>query len=390
MASLEGKYFAVAISDVHLGHHVFGDESAVQFREFLSALESSSNLEIQHLVIIGDFLDLWRDDDDVLFKKYADILERLGELKTESGKVKSLHYVVGNHDFVMPYYKEHGNEEVKRLLEPFELTKPDCVTPTSLELPNDGSRLNGRKFVIRHGHQDEAGDLALMYDLSAVLLCGQSRESANLLSKLFKYKYETVTALLFLGTALLFALSNILLGGVLLAVSFISLVLWFANYQKHQKTKEFLEVLQQPPKTRRKEFKRLDERMKRRKRRRWDRAVQTLQRREPEAEFPGSRDYRQMQQVLHKRLDRLPGRYQAYRDEIMKQQEILAVQSLEPQDILIRGHTHIVIDGENNEYNPGGWVEEATYCILTIGTEGNIQLEQCKRSPTPSDVARPE
>ena len=42
----------------------------------------------------------------------------------------------------------------------------------------------------------------------------------------------------------------------------------------------------------------------------------------------------------------------------MKQQEILAVQSLEPQDILIRGHTHIVIDGENNEYNPGGWVDK--------------------------------
>lgn len=390
MTLLEGEYFAVAISDVHLGHHVFGDDSAVQFREFLSALESSSNLDVQHLVIIGDFLDLWRDNDDVLFKKYADILERLGKLKTESGKVKSLHYVVGNHDFVMPYYKEHGSEEVKRLLQPFELTIPNCATPTSLELPSDSSRLNGRKFVIRHGHQDEAGELALMYDLSAVLLCGQSRESANLLSKLFKYKYETVTALLFLATAILFFMSNVLLGGILLAVSSISLVIWFANYQKHLKTKEFLEVLQQPPKTRRKEFKRLDERMKRRKRRRWDRAVQTLQRREPEVEFPGSRDYRQVQQVLHKRLDRLPDRYQAYRDEIMKQKGILSMQSLEPQDILIRGHTHIVIDGENNEYNPGGWVEEATYCILTIDPEGNIQLERCKRAPTSSDVTKSE
>jgi len=159
MVSLKGRLFAVVVSDVHLGHHVFGDDSAVQFRELLSSMENARDLEIEHFIILGDFIDLWRDDDDVLFDKYSDILERIGKLKNESGKIKNLQYVIGNHDFVMPFYKEQGKEEVKRLLEPFTLTSPSCVTPVSLELPSDGSRLTGRKFIIRHGHQEEAGNL---------------------------------------------------------------------------------------------------------------------------------------------------------------------------------------------------------------------------------------
>lgn len=384
MVSLDGRYFAIAVSDVHLGHHVFGDDSAVQFDEFLGVLEQARNLDIEHFIILGDFIDLWRDDDDLLFTKYAVLIERLSKLKTESGKIKNLHYVVGNHDFVIPYYKERGKDSIKKLLEPFTVTIPNCVTPTSLELPGDGSRLNGRKFIIRHGHQDEAGNLAMMYDMSAVLLCGQNKESGDFLSKIYKYKYELATSTLALVTSLLFLSSHPLVGGLFLILTSAAFLRWTLNYQKQKKTKEFLEVLQERPAIRRKRFEQLDERMKMREQGRIDKIIQTVQRPEGPVEFHQSRDYRQMQQVLQKRLDRMPDRYQNVQEQILRQKEIIMLKSRDPEDILIRGHSHIVVNGENNEYNPGGWVEESRFCILTIDTQGEVRLEICRKAETPS------
>ena len=170
----------------------------------------------------------------------------------------------------------------------------------------------------------------------------------------------------------------------MLIPSAIALVLWALNYQKQKRTKEFLQVLQERPEVRRRKFDRLDQRMRMRKKRRWDRIVQTIQREEEPKEFHESRDYRQMQQVLHKRLDRLPHRYQYVRDRVMSQEASMMDTTREPEDILIRGHTHVVIDGDNNEYNPGGWVEEARYCILTIDYDGTVRLESCRKAPTPS------
>lgn len=365
----DGDYFIVAVSDVHIGHCVFGDDSASEFKKFLTQLEKAEKLKIEHFVILGDFLDLWRDDDDELFKNYGDILDKLGKLKP--GKITNLHYVVGNHDFVIPDYKKKGPDDIKRLLEPFQITIPNCVDPASLELET-----NGQRFILRHGHQDVAEGLALLYDLSAVLLCGQDKEMGDFTSSIYKYKFELATVASIIISLFFLLTNNYLLAGVALAITAIVSVLWFLNYRKHRKASRFLEFLQKPPKEREEDSKIIDAKLEP-KLRSWEKVFRS--REKPNVVDSG--DYRDIQQVLHQRLGRLPELYKAKRDEILNQKpRTLPVKT---QDILVRGHTHELIPGKNNEYNPGAWVENYQYCILLINHQGDVNMSNCATATPP-------
>lgn len=341
------EYFIVAVSDVHIGHTVFGDNSAKTFGEFLETLENHQNLKIEHFVILGDFLDLWRDNDEDLFRVHGNIFTRLGNLK--GGKISRLHYVVGNHDFVIPDYQKEG--DFKDLLTPFIIWEGSSVEPTPLELET-----NGVKFNLLHGHQDAFEGLAHLYDLSAVFLCGQDKEMGDFTSILYKYKFELVTVLSIIFSLFFLLTSNYLLAGVALVITAIISVLWFLHYQKHRKASRVLDYRQKPPKKRREESFRIN----------------------PE-------DFEDIQQALEQRLDRLPKQYKDRRDKILeKYRKSTAVTTqVEPDGILVRGHTHDTEIIPNTKYNPGAWVEDYQYCILLIDRQGNVDMSKCKRAASP-------
>jgi len=60
---------------VHLGKY---EKSERLFREFLD--DVADDLCVEHLVLIGDILDMWRGDADTLLSDYEDILETLRDL----------------------------------------------------------------------------------------------------------------------------------------------------------------------------------------------------------------------------------------------------------------------------------------------------------------------
>ena len=100
-------YFVVAVSDVHLGFHFdpsFPDP-AIAFGKFIDELINPKNdHKIEHFVILGDFLDLWRRDDECVFERHHDILKDLVDMKNNK-KIGELHYLVGNHDYNILWYK---------------------------------------------------------------------------------------------------------------------------------------------------------------------------------------------------------------------------------------------------------------------------------------------
>jgi UDP-2,3-diacylglucosamine pyrophosphatase LpxH len=114
----------VAFSDVHLGYERADSENLMQFIK-----ELQNRDDLGDVVIIGDFVDLWRRDVIGLEFELSKIVEELKVLQ----KTTEVHYVIGNHDFHMQYLEDHDY--------PF---KPQ----PSLELDRFGYTI---KFL--HGHQ---------------------------------------------------------------------------------------------------------------------------------------------------------------------------------------------------------------------------------------------
>lgn len=80
----------VVASDQHLGYQ---GSNADIFRDFLDDVSNRS--DIDSLVILGDFVDMWRRDASGLFLVFNDVVEKLLELK----KKMDVYCVGGNHDF---------------------------------------------------------------------------------------------------------------------------------------------------------------------------------------------------------------------------------------------------------------------------------------------------
>lgn len=90
----------VAFSDVHLGYE-HADSDA--FIEFMKTLQGRD--DVGDVVIVGDFVDLWRRDVIGLEFELSRFVE---ELKTLQAKGVNVHYVAGNHDAHVEYLKNHG------------------------------------------------------------------------------------------------------------------------------------------------------------------------------------------------------------------------------------------------------------------------------------------
>jgi len=90
----------VAFSDVHLGYELADSDA---FIDFVKVLQSRDDLG--DVVIVGDFVDLWRRDVIGLEFELSGFVE---ELKTLQRKGVKVHYVAGNHDAHVEYLKNHA------------------------------------------------------------------------------------------------------------------------------------------------------------------------------------------------------------------------------------------------------------------------------------------
>ncbi len=99
----------IVVSDVHLGCKVSNRES------FLRFLEKCDTPAIDHLVLLGDILDFWRRNNSCVIMENEAILEKLASLHA-----KNVHYVVGNHDYLImrisKRYEDHYPLQVTRSL----------------------------------------------------------------------------------------------------------------------------------------------------------------------------------------------------------------------------------------------------------------------------------
>lgn len=117
----------LAVSDVHLGYDKCNRE------DFSKFLEEFKSVEIDHLVILGDLFDFWRQNNAEVIVKNEDILEKLIDLN-----VKNFHYIVGNHDYYIYKLWERYKDNF-----PFTVSK-------DLRL-EDGRN----KFYFTHGYELE-------------------------------------------------------------------------------------------------------------------------------------------------------------------------------------------------------------------------------------------
>jgi UDP-2,3-diacylglucosamine pyrophosphatase LpxH len=132
----------VAVSDIHLGKY---KESETLFRAFLDDVKD--NPHIEHVVLIGDILDMWKGDADTILTTYKDILEILRDLHTET---RTVSYIVGNHDYHM----------IRRN----DITQFHVYPHVTL--------LSGtKKYFFIHGYQFEYPNDIRIYEAFANLLC---------------------------------------------------------------------------------------------------------------------------------------------------------------------------------------------------------------------------
>jgi UDP-2,3-diacylglucosamine pyrophosphatase LpxH len=80
----------VVASDQHLG---YTNSNAEAFRDFLGQV--SKRKDVKSLVILGDFVDMWRRDVSGLFLEFSDIVQTTLALRKKMG----VYCVGGNHDF---------------------------------------------------------------------------------------------------------------------------------------------------------------------------------------------------------------------------------------------------------------------------------------------------
>ncbi|MFX0107866.1 MAG: metallophosphoesterase [Candidatus Hodarchaeota archaeon] len=169
--SLEGNkrilaadaYCIVAVTDVHLGYDKSDRDAFVAFIDFLMERGKS----IENFVIMGDFLDLWTVDNKRLINKNKELLGKLSEMK-EQGLIRNIHYVVGNHDFIIKSLE--GEFEILAI---FEFRKPESTEKDWLTLIPDAQRGSKKTFGFMHGHQLVEGQIGEAYDGLCVHLCKQ-------------------------------------------------------------------------------------------------------------------------------------------------------------------------------------------------------------------------
>ncbi|MHA2229855.1 MAG: metallophosphoesterase [Candidatus Thorarchaeota archaeon] len=190
-------YFAVAVTDVHLG---YGKSESAKFEAFVD--DFFSNNSVEHFVIMGDFLDFWTKDNDRLIEKYDRLLQKLSRLKEER-KIGVLNYVIGNHDFIVEELQEKHP-----ILGIFDFKSPvsGAADWLTLETPKQEDP-HPKTYGFLHGHQLIEGNAGEIYDGICRYLCDQGDFRGWLSRVLWDGRYlipliSTVAALVLLAISL--------------------------------------------------------------------------------------------------------------------------------------------------------------------------------------------
>jgi len=146
----------LAVSDVHLG---CSDSDAKSFRAFLSGV--TKRKDVEHFVIVGDFVDMWRRDVSGLFLENYDIVQSLEEIASKDAPV---HYVVGNHDIHLQKLKDHHY--------PFKF---------ELQLP---LQVDDAKLIFKHGYDFEKAQVP---EICELLCHNLSDEAGKVRSEFWKW-----------------------------------------------------------------------------------------------------------------------------------------------------------------------------------------------------------
>ena len=116
----------LVVSDLHLGYKKSNQEDFVNF------LNEYENVEIDHLILLGDILDFLRCKSKKVVTENEEILSKLSNLANK------IHYIAGNHDYDVLNLKERLGQNY-----PFEVSK-------DLRLED-----NGELFYFMHGYELE-------------------------------------------------------------------------------------------------------------------------------------------------------------------------------------------------------------------------------------------
>ncbi|WP_094228610.1 UDP-2,3-diacylglucosamine diphosphatase [Methanolobus psychrotolerans] len=118
----------IAVSDVHLGM------KGAKEQEFVNFIEEAKLKGVEHLVLLGDIIDIWRRD---FIKAVLECSRSLTLLNDLADKMK-VHYIVGNHDFYLLRLSELLGKNF-----PFEVKKSTVI------------KSKNQEFFFFHGYQLE-------------------------------------------------------------------------------------------------------------------------------------------------------------------------------------------------------------------------------------------
>ncbi len=152
----------VVVSDMHLGYR-YSNEGL--FRKFVN--EIVANPKVEHFILMGDILDMWRRDPLKLLIDYKDIFEKLEEINNSGREV---HLVVGNHDY-------HTIE-----------LKEDFQTKYDLDVTMDMILTCGAQgYYFIHGYQFEYPYDLELYQEFANVLCMKDDKTGGELDTLWEF-----------------------------------------------------------------------------------------------------------------------------------------------------------------------------------------------------------
>jgi UDP-2,3-diacylglucosamine pyrophosphatase LpxH len=133
----------IVVSDVHLGYKKCNKKDFNAFLEYLSKRE-----DINHIVICGDFLDMWRRDLAGVVLENADIFDKLQNLQNKLQNLQkpgmTVDYVAGNHDYHVSKFKNFG----------YQFAFHDELSLT----------MDGIKYKFLHGYEFDRGQDKIYFD----------------------------------------------------------------------------------------------------------------------------------------------------------------------------------------------------------------------------------
>ncbi|MFW9767505.1 MAG: metallophosphoesterase [Candidatus Thorarchaeota archaeon] len=358
-----GPYYAIAVSDLHLGYDKADKEA---FRVFLRNMK---DIRVDHLLLVGDVLDMWRRDNKGLIEDNMDILVMLRDLK-KNEQVGTIHYVIGNHDFSI----ELMTDEFGILSDLFTFypgTSSNRVW-VELPLPEEGNKLADKSFKFMHGHQLSAGladPIIPMYDGICTALCRQGDLGGRITSFLWDLRYSL--PLIFLIMAVVAYLYLELIWPILLGLLAIGSFVAIYGIGKRRKGREDLSFNEQVYE--------LLEALPLRTRKRTMDYLKAPPHKRGEFKEISARDIDKAYKAVKHKIDKIE-RESAHEviNEVLKTlpsdgefEKVLTI--LGPNDQRVIGHTHEA-DPVENPTNLGCWVKGHPYHYLVINYGGHHDL----------------